>query len=496
MSLFGEDGTLSIEERTPQTALSELAAALTAIDARKHDLAAAGRRLASFNPPGVTPSLMARDMLGDILSSLVVDRQVRLIDSVFGGAFSAPRGNVPSDLLETISCPSNVVAGLSAAELEYLGQYCDLMPVGGANLIQSYLLRTGGLLTLPQFSAAPDVQAAQTVVRLTELNGAVAQLDRSLQRVEGLLFERFTAEDRAEFDEKLSALSRALDAAKAELESKGDLFKQLSTQVKAASSTVGAVTAGVTSGNYVGAAAAIGPALKDVGSVLHTMNQSADERTNTSRATVAEIEKKILAVRDDYDAFLKTVERLRQESAARADATVGRILLARRQVSVDRRVFSADFESLLKFSLINSARDPSARLTSLQTPLRATREAITSWPDPTTRSFPSRAVASCVGTAQTFESVQPALPLTCALVTAPLGRSYQFALAPNRLAGLPLVVIAKTQGRLPVQYYGLVKKSEIKVYTPQGKASRNPVRSSVKEPPEPGLWERVRGWFI
>ena len=457
-ALMGRDGSLVVEDIEPEEAIGRVATILTGHDNNpKYDLKAV---IEALDGNRTLSSPIAREMLGNLLLQMLVNRQLALIETLPSG-LRGQAGHMPQDFLSGLNCGGRRVAGLIDVEFELARRICEFKPYPGeANPLRSYFYRTGGLFRPAEVTSGPNFQAERTIAELQAANKALQDVRQELTILNSHFYEYMNEQRHQRFEDRLAVLNQALEAANAALAVQEDRLAQLFGVGKQAEAGVKAAIAAWSSADY---AAFAGSAVQMGQSVVRffSMLNSAD-LTAPQREAIKRVEAQITDVEQEFQAFQQESAALKKELLARQMNALADLLRARSNIQAARRTIALDYESLLRGALLLYLSDPYRQEDQLLSSTRAIRDVVANFPNQVLSFLPPRIMVNCQGQPiKPYTALPVDLPVGCALVTAERTTYALVSDSGERLHRFPLLVVAAGSGSYLVSFNWMFSLSGI-----------------------------------
>lgn len=462
-ALRGKTGSLQIRQLTADEALGQIAVTLSSFDDNpKYDERLLIQSLVDRR--GLS-TLEARDLLAEFLLTLLVKRQVALLDRLPNALSQDSSEIVSVDLLTDLQCEGRSVPGLIALEFELVRRICEFRSYpGGTGALRSYLYRTGGLLRPTAIVSSPDLQTERAIAELTRIGEAVREVSDGIRDFETMFYHFMTDMERRRYEVRLSELRDAIAKATAALEARNDddVFKRLIASGKGAQANVTAALAGFTSGDYFAMATGVYEGGRAVVEFFAIMN--GDDLTEQQRNSLASMQAELLSMEIAFSAFQQEVAHKKEELLERQFSGLSDLLRARNSLATSRTSLVLDFESNLRAALLSYVSDPFRQTDGLLSHARTIRDLVEHFPNQALNTLPLDTVRDC-GAPRLLSSIRADAPIECGLLRAEDTTYALVSTAGSRLRDFPLLVVAAGSGTFAVPFGWLFTPDEVRKVT-------------------------------
>jgi hypothetical protein len=467
-AFYGANGNLIIDNISAEIALEQFAAAVTVIDSNpKYDLQALLNHQLKLRP---TASPLARDWLAIFLSSMLLKRQIWLLETTPRMIDEGSAQDFPKDFFFDLHCGHVSIGNLSDLELEIIRRICDFRPsLPPQDALRSYLVQTGGLFQ-PSIVAAPNLQLQQLTAEVLRLNVTAQQLVSELQQLKSMFYNFVTDQIKIRYETRIKELQISLKKAIAALEAQKDWLSQavaIGTNAQNHLQNAAAEWA-KPAPNFFAVAGSSG-ALIDNMTTLFKLMDSVYRGTFTSEQEIAvkKIQAELSSVRQEFGKFLKETTEMKKELLERQLQSLRAYLDAKNRVETSRRLFMFDFKNYLREALLLYAEDPSQQHVDFVTALRSLKDALNHFPDQSLPLLPKLRYIGCERQpAPPLASIEPNTPVACASVTAE-GANYSLVSIPSsRLPNFPLLLVNAGSGNFMANFHRVFTPAEINKVVP------------------------------
>lgn len=412
--------------------------------------------------PGMTDPL-ARSLLTNLLDQLLVARQQVLLRSLRYYLLDRTNTGSVSDLFVAHRCDQREALGINEVETLLLRRLCEIRPLGGRGIVESFFYYTGGLFRTSVVESVPSIQ----LERLISINVSATELllgiNNELKKNRSLLHERITEQRNTEYQIALVELQARLGETLAKLGADnagfGDAFKDL----EASSANAKSAYAAYLAGNYISAATNGYDAFRHAADFFGQLGDQSSDRFAQLHALAMKYYNEIAALKTEIREFSLAAEKYQRLITIENSRLLEDYLGRERLIATATRNIRTDFPNLVRAAVRAYFADPFKSSGDLQANLAGLEELVSKYPYHSLETRPSITISPCSESDfKPLDQFDSAEFVDCALLSATQGPYIMFA-TNNAFRGLPLVVVdgSPEPAVFPVSMHRMVQRKDI-----------------------------------